>query len=145
MASQMLDRPTIHIATPRIGLVARLRRSLLISLAVVGIVFLSYLIGAAAIDITSTDQTRGGYEPPYTEFTGTPIQADQVALEGDQLIIRGRVLDSEISCRTGMWVFDIVGFDIPYRTVSERALVVHRPQEFCRAAGFDTTQWDGGR
>jgi hypothetical protein len=145
MASHTLDRPAIRSALPPVKLGARLRRGVLIALTVIGIVLPGYLIGAAVVDIARTDQTRGGYEPPYTGFTGTPIQADQVALEGDQLIIRGRVLDSEISCRTGMWVFDIMGFDIPYRTVSERALVVHRPQEFCRAAGFDTKQWDGGR
>jgi hypothetical protein len=66
-------------------------------------------------------------------------------MENGVIVIRGRVLDSEISCHTGLWVFDVVGFDIPYRMVSERALVVHRPQELCRAAGFDTAQWDGGR
>jgi hypothetical protein len=144
MALNTLDRPIIAQHTPRAGIGRRLRRGAVALLAVLGLVFPAYLIGAAAIDVLSTDQTQGGYAPPYTDFTGQPIQADQAALEGDQLVIRGRVLDSEISCRTGMWVFDIVGFDIPYRPVSDRALVIHRPQDFCGAAGFDTAAWDKG-
>lgn len=145
MALNTLERPVAQQTTSQIGIGTRIRRSLVTFLAVVGFVMPTYLIGAAFIDIATTDQTRGGYTAPYTDFTGTPIQPEQAALEGDQLVIRGRVLDSEISCRTGMWVFDIVGFDIPYRPVSERALVIHRPQDFCRAAGFDTAAWDLGR
>jgi hypothetical protein len=119
-------------------------RSIVRLFAGIGLLLLAYLIGAAFVDISTTDQTRGGYEPPYTGYTGTPISAEQVALEGDTLVIRGRVLDSEISCRTGMWTFDIVGLDIPYRPVSARALTIHRPQDTCRAAGFDTSSWDSG-
>lgn len=144
MALNTLDRPTVGQEAPPVARRKRLPGIRGVLLALIGLALPAYLIGAAALDIAGTDQTRGGYEAPYTDFTGTPIQADQVALQDDTLVIRGRVLDSEISCRTGMWVFDIVGFDIPYRTVSERALVIHRPQEVCRAAGFDTTSWDAG-
>lgn len=112
--------------------------------ALLGLVLVVAIVGVGANDILSTDRTSGGYEPPYTGYTGTPIQADEVALEGDTIVIRGNVVDSEISCRTGMWVFDILGVDIPYRPVSPRALTIHRPQEFCQAGGFDTTAWDEG-
>lgn len=112
--------------------------------ALLGLVLVVAILGLGANDILSTDRTSGGYEPPYTGYTGTPIQADEVALEGDTIVIRGNVVDSEISCRTGMWVFDILGVDIPYRPVSPRALTIHRPQAFCQAGGFDTAPWDQG-
>jgi hypothetical protein len=144
MALNTLEHAAVNQTGSQFGFGRRLRRTFIATLAAVGLVVPAYLVGAAASDIASTDQTSGGYVAPYTDFTGTPIQPDQTAVEGDQLIIRGRVLDSEISCRTGLWVFDIVGFDIPYRPVSERALVVHRPQDVCRVAGFDTAAWDLG-
>ena len=112
--------------------------------ALIGLALVVAIGGAGLNDILSTDRTSGGYEPPYTGYTGTPIQADEVALEGDTIVIRGNVVDSEISCRSGMWVFDVLGVDIPYRTVSPRALAVHRPQAFCRTGGFDTAAWDQG-
>jgi hypothetical protein len=112
--------------------------------ALIGLALVVAIVGVGVNDILSTDRTRGGYEPPYTGYTGTPIQADEVALVGETIVIRGNVVDSEISCRTGMWVFDVLGIDIPYRLVSPRALAVHRPQDFCRADGFDTSAWDQG-
>lgn len=113
--------------------------------ALIGLALVVAIVGVGVNDILSTDRTRGGYEPPYTGYTGTPIQADEVALEGDTIVIRGAVVDSEISCRSGMWVFDLLGVDIPYRTVSPRALAIHRPQEFCRTGGFNTAAWDQGQ
>lgn len=132
--------PTDHPAHPGRRILAGLTRFF----ALIGLTLVVAIVGTGVNDILSTDRTSGGYEPPYTGYTGTPIQADEVALEGDTIIIRGNVVDSEISCRTGMWVFDILGIDIPYRTVSPRALAIHRPQEFCRVGGFDTAAWDQG-
>lgn len=128
-------------ARPRGRLLAGITRLF----ALLGLALSATIVGVGVNDILSTDRTSGGYEPPYTGYTGTPIQADEVALEGDTIVIRGNVVDSEISCRSGMWVFDVLGVDIPYRTVSPRALAIHRPQAFCRAGGFDTAAWDQGQ
>jgi hypothetical protein len=144
MAVNTLERAAVHTATTQGRTAQRIGRGLISFFAGLGLLLSGYIVIADIVDVFSTDQTRGGYEAPYTDFTGTPIQIEQVALEYDQLIIRGRVIDSEISCRTGMWNFNLLGLTIPYRTVSERALVVHQPQAFCRAAGFDTASWDMG-
>lgn len=112
--------------------------------AFVGAVLTLYLGSALALDARNLDRTRGGYEPPYTGYTGEPLRFDEVALTADGGVVRGRVLDSLIDCRTGGWRFDILGFLIDYRGVSERALVVHKPQVLCRQHGFDTSVWDKG-
>lgn len=144
MAVSTLERSAARTTASRpIG--ARIGRSLIIFLACIGLIGSLYIIGAALNDIGGFDRTRGGYEPPYTGYTGTPIQRDEIALEGELVVMRGRVIDSEMSCTTGAWSFNLLGFSIPYRTVSERALVVHQPQAFCRENGFDTAGWDLGR
>jgi hypothetical protein len=144
MAVHTLERPGTRSNGAARGLGARLGRSIVVLFAVLGLLGSAYVVGAAVNDIGSFDRTRGGYEPPYTGFTGTPIQRDEIALEGELVVMRGRVIDSEMSCTTGAWSFNLLGFSIPYRTVSERALVVHQPQVFCRENGFDTGVWDLG-
>lgn len=103
-----------------------------------------YVAWALAVDVANLDRTRGGYEPPYAGYTGEPLRFEEVAITADGGVVRGRVLDSLLDCRTGGWRFDLLGVVIPYRGVSERALVVHQPQVLCRRNGFDTAAWDGG-
>jgi hypothetical protein len=103
-----------------------------------------YLGVALALDARNLDRTRGGYEPPYTGFTGEPLRFEEVAVAAEGGVVRGRVLDSLIHCETGVWRFEVLGFGFDYRGVSERALVVHKPQEICRRHGFDTSAWDQG-
>ena len=105
---------------------------------------LLYVVWALAVDVANLDRTRGGYRPPYTAYTGEPLRFEDVAVTADGGVVRGRVLDSLLDCRTGGWRFDLLGVVIPYRGVSERARVVHKPQELCRQNGFDTSAWDGG-
>ncbi len=110
----------------------RVLRGVVYLFALVGAVLTLYLGSALALDAGNLDRTRGGYEPPYTGYTGEPLRFDEVALTAEGGVMRGRVLDSLIDCRTGGWRFDILGFVIDYRGVSERALVVHQPQVLCR-------------
>lgn len=43
------------------------------ALAVVGLVLAALLVGGVIADGLSFDRTSGGYEPPYTGYTGEPI------------------------------------------------------------------------
>lgn len=103
-----------------------------------------YLAVALVLDARNLDRTRGGYEPPYTGYTGEPLRAEEVAFTPQGGVVRGRVLDSLVNCKTGAWRFEVLGWGFDYRGVSERALVVHRPQVLCRDHGFDTAAWDEG-
>lgn len=102
------------------------------------------LLGALVVDAGNLDRTRGGYEPPYTGYTGEPQRVEEVAFTPQGGVVRGRVLDSLVNCETGVWRFEVLGLGFDYRGVSERALVVHRPQVLCRQHGFDTVAWDQG-
>ena len=110
--------------------------------ALVGVFFTAYLGTALALDLGNLDRTRGGYEPPYTGYTGEPLRFEEVAVTAEGGVVRGRVLDSLVNCTTGVWRFEALGFGFDYRRVSERALVVHQPQVLCREHGFDTSAWD---
>jgi hypothetical protein len=112
--------------------------------AAIGLSLIVYLGIALATDIGNLDRTRGGYEAPFVDFTGEPLRFEDVVHTAEGGLIRGRVLDSLVSCETGAWRFELFGFGFEYRGVSERALVVHRPQVLCRERGFDTTAWDMG-
>ncbi len=48
--------------------------------AVLGVLFLALFLGGAIADYKSFDRTKGGYEPPYTEYTGEPINWDAGAI-----------------------------------------------------------------
>lgn len=103
-----------------------------------------YIIGALVVDASNLDRTRGGYEPPYIGYTGEPLRAEEVAFTTQGGVVRGRVLDSLVNCETGVGRFEVLGLGFDYRGVSERALVVHRPQVLCREHGFNTSAWDEG-
>lgn len=103
-----------------------------------------YLVGALVVDAGNLDRTRGGYAPPYIGYTGEPLRFEDIAVTSQGGVVRGRVLDSLVNCETGVWRFEVLGFGFDYRGVSERALVVHRPQVLCREHGFDTSAWDEG-
>lgn len=118
----------------------RLRRwqqiSLLVTLAVVA-------LGAVLVrDVTRIDPTSGGYEAPYTDVRGEPI--DWLSSEVTDTGFRdtgGILLDTSLDCTTGMIRAHIGPFTFDYRTLSERAIVVHRPQDACRQVGFEP-QWE---
>ena len=113
------------------------RHALLRLFALVGVALSLCLATALALDLGDLDRTRGGYEAPYTGFTGEPLRFEEVALTAEGGLLRGRVLDSLISCRTGVWRFEVLGFSFDYRTVSERAwwCIARR---FCAGRGAST-------
>lgn len=97
------------------------------------------LLVAAGItaDLRSFDPTSGGYEPPYTDYTGQPI--DWTALETTETGFHkpGYVVDIYADCRNGMIHFEVLGIVVPFRKLSPRAMAVHEPDEACAELGFD--------
>jgi hypothetical protein len=94
------------------------------------------LAGAVA-DLREFDQTRGGYDPPYEGWTGTPIDWSAGAVTSTGYLNPGRVVSTTMDCTTGMLAFVVLGVSVDYRVVSPRAIAVHRPREACADAGFD--------
>jgi hypothetical protein len=89
------------------------------------------------LDLSSGDQTRGAYEPPYVGYTGTPINwrvADQT-LKG--MARRGYVTTMLVNCTTGMISIEIFKQEIEFRVFSPRAIAIHKPREACNERGFE--------
>lgn len=105
--------------------------------AAVGLLFTVWAIWAATLDFFHFDETSGGYEAPYTGWTGKPIDWKQVDVSPDGFARRGTLIDVLVNCTTGMIEFDVFGIRVPFRVLSNRALVVHRPREACVLAGFN--------
>lgn len=105
-------------------------------LAAVGAVTLVGLGVGTAVDASGFDRTSGGYEAPYTGWTGTPTdwEAGDVTPVGFRQ--PGIVVSTTLDCTTGMLGFEAFGASIDYRVVSERAIVVHQPREACLRNGF---------
>jgi hypothetical protein len=113
----------------------RLRRTF--TALVVGMALLGALGTAVALDVRDFDRTSGGYSAPYEGWTGEPIDWSAAERTDDGFSRPGRVVGSELDCTTGMISFRVAGVSIDFRTVSARAIAVHRPREACAAAGFD--------
>lgn len=88
-------------------------------------------------DAGGFDTTRGGYEAPYTDFTGEPMDWSRLDLTATGMVGRGRVVNVLIDCTNGMMHFELFGFAIPFREFSPRAIAVHRPREACKERGFE--------
>lgn len=116
---------------------ARVRRVAVGAFAVIGVVTTGLVIGGVAYDYLSFDQTSGGYEAPYTDFTGTPVDWDAAARTNDGFLDAGLVVDTRLNCSTGLVTFTFYGVEVPFRVMSNRALVVHRPVEACEEYGFE--------
>jgi hypothetical protein len=106
-------------------------------LAVVGLVALTGLTVGAIADVQGFDRTRGGYDPPYEGWTGTPTDWDAADRTTDGFRTPGYVLATTLDCTTGMIAVEAFGASVDFRVVSERAIAVHRPREACERAGFD--------
>lgn len=111
-------------------------RGFIIALAAIGAVSLVAVTVGASIDVSRIDETRGGYEAPYTGWTGSPIDWTEGGVTRAGFVRPGLVFDSTLDCTTGMIGFSIFGLSLDYRVVSERAIVVHRPRDACIEAGF---------
>ena len=106
-------------------------------LAFVGAAALALGLVGLVLDIHNFDRTRGGYEPPYSGYTGRPIDWSLLDTSGTGLVRRGRVVNVLIDCRSGMISLEWFRLEVPLRPLSPRALAIHRPQDACRERGFE--------
>lgn len=107
------------------------------TLAAIGAVAVVLLVGGLIADYRSFDRTSGGYDPPYTGWTGTPIDWSDADRTSTGFRQSGRVLSQHLDCTSGMISFGFYGVSFDYRVVSERAIAVHRPRVACADEGFD--------
>jgi hypothetical protein len=94
------------------------------------------VLAGLAADIRSFDTTSGGYEPPYRDFTGDPIDWSQTETIETGLRRPGHVVAFSLDCTSGMISFETLGLRLDFREVSPRALAVHKPREACTERGF---------
>jgi hypothetical protein len=129
--------------TPQRSRVPRLLlRGLSTIFIVLGVAAALYLITGLAVDVREFDETTGGYEYPFTGWTGTPIDYSGTYTTNDGLYKRGRVIELYFNCETGMVSYSLLGLIRgDWREFSDRAKVVHQPQVACRERGFDTSAW----
>lgn len=105
-------------------------------LALTGLLFVFILTFGIYLDFKNFDQTRGGYEPPYTGVTGNPVNWDKLDLTPTGFAKRGFIINVLINGTTGMISFEIFKHKFDWRVFSERALIVHKPREAFIRHGF---------
>lgn len=120
----------------KVGWPARARRLAVGTLAALGFVLTALIIGGLVADGLSFDRTSGGYEPPYTGYTGGPIDWEATHVTEEGFFKDGYVLDLYVECVSGMVSFEVLQQRWDWRELSGRALVVHRPAEACEEEGF---------
>ena len=106
-----------------------MKKILVFVFAALGLVLTLLVIIGAAIDIATFDRTRGGY-------TGQPVDWAEIDVTKTGMARRGYVLNTLFSCTSGTISAEIFGQEIPFRKVSERGIVVHKPREACIERGF---------
>lgn len=124
------------VAARRVGWLARARSIVVRAFAALGFVLAALLVGGLVADSLSFDRTSGGYEPPYTGYTGEPIDWETTHVTEEGFFKDGYVLDLYVNCTTGMVSFEVYGQRRDWRELSGRALVVHKPAEACEKEGF---------
>lgn len=97
--------------------------------------FILLLIGLV-LDFRSFDGTQGGYEPPYTDYTGTPVDWSRTDLTESGMVYRGYVVNVLVDCTSGLVSFEVYKQVITWRAFSPRAIAVHQPREACLGRGF---------
>lgn len=105
--------------------------------AAAGLLAFAALVIGLALDVRAFDPTHGGYEPPYTDYRGEPIDWSTLQATPTGMMRKGHVVDVRVDCGNGMIHLGILGLEVPFRPLWERALVVHRPREGCRERGFE--------
>jgi hypothetical protein len=99
------------------------------------------LVGIIYNDSRYIDQTSGGYTYPYTDYTGEPYNYDDFELNSVGFRnTNGLILEYQINCTTGMITGFLGPIAIDYRVLSDRAVVIHKPQLACKEKGF-TPEW----
>lgn len=117
--------------------VDRMKRVVRLGLAGIGIVALLLLNLGLFLDYRNFDRTSGGYEAPYTDYSGTPIDWDAAHVSSSGMVRTGYVLNTHVDCTTGMVSFEMYGQRVNWRKLSPRAVVVHQPREACLERGFE--------
>lgn len=108
------------------------------ALAVLGSVALVALSVGLTTDLTRFDPTSGGYEAPYTDYSGQPIDWDADTYDTPTGMVRtGHVVDVHVDCTSGMISLEVLGIaSVDFRELSERAIAVHEPRPACEERGF---------
>ena len=111
-------------------------RALLYGFASIGVLATGLVGVGLVLDYVGFDQTEGGFSPPYTDFTGTPVDWTRADLTSVGFAKRGHVANILVNCSSSVVSFEVFAQRIDWRKMSPRALVVHRPREACLKAGF---------
>jgi hypothetical protein len=122
-----------------ISWIAALKLWLLYGFAAVGVILTLALVAGIVVDVATFDETSGGYEPPYTDYEGEPIDWDTETYTTQTGMVKpGYVVDFHLDCTSGMIRLEFLNLvTVDYREVSDRAIAVHQPQDACRERGFD--------
>lgn len=114
----------------------RTRRWITRSFAVVGVLAVVGVSAGVVNDYLDFDRTSGGYEAPYTGWTGTPIDWSVGSVSATGIHKDGTIVDIDVNCTTGMVSFSAFGQSVDWRKLSARAIAIHKPREACQDAGF---------
>ncbi|MDX1485745.1 MAG: hypothetical protein R3229_14830 [Alphaproteobacteria bacterium] len=87
-------------------------------LALFGALMLIVIILGVVTAIRGFDETRGGYEPPYTDFTGEPIDWSPLDRGPEGFVKRCHVIDVLLHCGTGMISLSLFGLEWQWRQLS---------------------------
>jgi hypothetical protein len=104
--------------------------------ALIGLILTILIIIGLIFDIRNFDRTKGGYNPPYKDVTGEPVDWDSMDLTSTGLAKRGFVVNILVNGTSGMISFEIFNQTVDWRTFSDRALVAHNPREALIKRGF---------
>ncbi len=107
------------------------------ALFALGVMWTGLIMIGLIADFASFDRTKGGYEPPYTGYTGAPTDWSVADRTAQGMARRGFVTTMLVNCTTGMIGVEVFKQEINFRVFSPRALAVHKPREACRERGFD--------
>ena len=113
------------------------------TLTTVGSITVILLVIGLFLDFSKFDQTSGGYEYPYSGWTGAPINFADSYTTPEGMYRPGYVVDLYIDCSTGQLTFNVLKMTrVDFRALSDRAKVIHKPQLVCKERGFNTSSWD---
>ena len=108
----------------------------------IGVLAMSALVPGLIADIRGAYNTDGGYDYPFSGWSGTTIDFSSMYQANNGLYKNGYVIDQHFNCKTGMISWQLLGVvEGDFRTFSERSIVVHKPQDECKDRGFDASSW----
>jgi hypothetical protein len=90
-----------------------IRKTLTRSFAAFGAVAAILRVAGFVQDVRSFDGTSGGYEPPYTDVVGDPIDWREAQTTDSGMLRPGRVLDTHLDCTTGTSTSGVTAMPMP--------------------------------